>query len=183
MAEGGQRSPPRDRRDYYDPRDVDDYPPPSRGSGDRHGGRGYMNDDRRGRGGRGYMHDDRRGRGGGRGYMNNDYRRGGGRGGGRGPPQRRADDRFRLFRTAASQLDWKGASVEYSQEEASNNNNNQRPSSGEDKDIRHCLRLLWSASPDPPTADKQASKKKSKKEESDSEEETEELGVSNDQYF
>eukprot|EP00977_Amphora_coffeiformis_P002334 scaffold437_cov159-Amphora_coffeaeformis.AAC.13 len=183
MAEGGDldRYQPRDRRDYYDPReDHQHYSRDTNSRSDRQngGGRGYMMNDRGrgGGGGRGYMNDDRRGGGGGRGYMNDD--RGGGRGGrgymndrrggyrgGGGPPQRRAEDRFHMLRMAASQLDWKGDPVEYSKEAGENDNNNPRPTEAQDKGIRNCLRLLWSASPEPPTTEKQVSKKKRNKRE------------------
>ena len=146
MAEGAELDRRRDydRRDHYrrdEPphrgRRGDDYFDPRDGGG---GGRGYM--DRGGGGGRGYMGrpPPSRPHRGGRGYPNR-----------RGPPPRRAEDRLRLFREAASRRDWKDDAMEYSVEKEDDHapQRNHRPSERDEHAIGNCLRLLWSASPPP----------------------------------
>ena len=146
----------------------------------RHDSRDYDRSDRRG-------HDDRSSRGASfydpRSIRHDeDRRRDGGRGGRgrfndhrRGPPAtlRRVDDRFHLFHISASNQDWKGDSIEYSQEgRGTDGPSRQRPSQRDEEAVQHWLRLLWSASPEPPVQgnnSKEGNRKK-RKNQSDSDE-------------
>ena len=63
----------------------------------------------------------------------------------------RADDRFRLFRFAAKERDWKNDRIEYSRElpESVEEEDSRFFSKYDNNAIQSSLRLLWSASPEP----------------------------------
>lgn len=173
MAEGGQER-------YHFHRDRDNRGGGGRDYDHRDGGRRPYDDrDRRGGPPPPRQNDQYRhygGGGGGRPYHDRRPPRGGG-----GPNPRRTEDRFRLFRLASSHVDWKGDPVDYSKEqqgEASSPSDaaagrgppRRRPNEREDGAIQHSLRLLWSASPEPPSQKEKEQKKQTTRTRSDNDE-------------